>query len=166
MQIQVGREEVKPTMDKPKLIDKLNEAISLELGALLQYNQYSQVITGRERLVWSPWFHEQSEESFKHARIFGGRVKALGGTPSVEPEPVKQAKELQEMLENALETEQRAVRLYSEALAFCQDHPGYRNLLEDQIDAETQDVEELEKFLGRVEVSHEQYARASQSKSA
>jgi len=153
-------------MDKPKLIDKLNEAISLELGALLQYNQYSLVVTGRERLVWSDWFHEQSEESFKHARIFGGRVKALGGTPSVEPEAVKQASDLQEMLENALETEQRAVQLYSEALAFCEDHPGYRNLLEDQVDAETQDVEELEKFLNRIEQSHEKPARSSRSKSA
>lgn len=153
-------------MDKPNLIKKLNEAISLELGALLQYNQYSLVITGRERLVWGPWFHEQSEESFKHAQIFGSRVKALGGTPSVEPDAVKQASDLQEMLENALETEQRAVRLYTEALAHCEDHPGYRNLLEDQIDAETQDVEELEKFLDRIEVSHEQAARSSRSKSA
>src|SRR5689334_14784343 len=36
-------------MDKTKLIDKINEAISLELGALLQYNQYSHVLTGPER---------------------------------------------------------------------------------------------------------------------
>ena len=33
-------------MDKAKVVEKLNEAISLELGALLQYNQYAHVLLG------------------------------------------------------------------------------------------------------------------------
>lgn len=138
-------------MDKPKLIEKLNEAIALELGALLQYNQYSQVITGRERLVWSDWLKEAADEALDHARRFASRVVALGGTPTVNPEPVKQTTDLQEMLQNSLDIERRAVQVYTEALALCEDHAGYRNLLEDQIDEETQDVEELEKLLDQVQ---------------
>jgi bacterioferritin len=155
-------------MDKPKLIEKLNEAVALELGALLQYNQYSQMIVGRDRITWADWFHERAEGAFKHARMVGGRVAALGGTPSVEPEAVRQTKDLQEMLENSLEVERRAVQVYSEALAFCKDHPGYRNMLEGLVDDETQDVEELEKFLNRLEQVHEQAAegRVSRAKSA
>ena len=138
-------------MDKPKLIEKLNQAISLELGALLQYNQYAQVLKGRERLVWSDWFKDTADEALSHARRFGSRVVALGGTPSVEPEAVKQTTDLHEMLQNSLDIERRAVKVYNEALALCEDHAGYRNLLEDQIDEETQDVEELEKFLDQIQ---------------
>jgi bacterioferritin (cytochrome b1) len=69
----------------------------------------------------------------------------------VEPEAVRQTSDLQEMLQNSLEHERRAVQVYTEALALCEDHAGYRNLLEDQIQAETEDVEELEKYLNQVQ---------------
>ena len=137
-------------MDKPKLIQKLNQAISLELGALMQYNQYSQVILGRDRRVWHEFFESASKESFDHARKFGKRVVALGGTPSVEPEPVKQTEDLNEMLLNSLEVERRAVQVYTEALHACEDNPAYRNILEEQVQMETEDVEELEKYLNQV----------------
>lgn len=138
-------------MDKAALIDKLNEAISLELAGLLQYNQYSQVLLGTDRRIWEDFFKEASDESLSHARTFAERVVALGGTPSCEPEPVKQAEDVTEMLQNSLALEKRAVQIYNEALEIAGDNAGYRNLLEDQIDAETQDVEELEKYLNQVE---------------
>ncbi len=140
-------------MDKPKLIEKLNRAISLELGALMQYNQYSQVIMGRERRGRHEFFEETSKESYVHARKFGKRVVALGGVPSVEPEPVKQTEDLTEMLTNSLDVERRAVEIYTEALHACEDNPAYRNILEEQVQIETEDVEELEKYLGQVQKS-------------
>jgi bacterioferritin len=138
-------------MDKAKLIDKLNEAIALELGALLQYNQYSHVLIGMERRVWHEFFEDSAKESFEHARKFAQRVVSLGGTPSVEPDAVKQTTDLNEMLRNSLEVERRAVKVYTEALAFCEDHAGYRNLIEDQIQDETDDVEEIEKYLREIQ---------------
>ena len=138
-------------MDKAALIDKLNEAISLELGALLQYNQYSHVLLGEPRRLSADFFKDQTEEALDHARRFASKVVALGGTPSVEPDAVKQTTDIKEMLRNSLETERRAVRLYTEALALCDDSPAYRNLLEDQIQTETDDVEELEKYLNQIE---------------
>lgn len=138
-------------MDKAALIDKLNEAISLELGALLQYNQYSHVLLGEPRRLWADFFKEQTEEALDHARRFASKVVALGGTPSVEPDAVKQTTDIKEMLRNSLETERRAVRLYTEALALCEDNAAYRNLLEEQIQTETDDVEEIEKYLNQIE---------------
>ena len=76
-------------MDKAKLVEKLNQAIALELGALLQYNQYAQVLLGPERRVWHEFFEETSDEAMEHASRFGKRVVAQGGVPSAEPEPVK-----------------------------------------------------------------------------
>ncbi len=137
-------------MDRARLIDKLNQAIALELGALLQYNQYAQVLLGPDRKIWQDFFEDSSDEALKHARRFASRVTALGGVPSAEPEPIKQTNDLKEMLTNSLELERRAVAVYTEALSFCEDHAGYRNLLEDQIQEETEDVEELEKYLDQV----------------
>lgn len=138
-------------MDKARLIDKLNEAISLELGALIQYHHYSQVITGPERRLWHEFFEDTSEEAFKHAKKFATRVVALGGTPATEPIPTKQTTDLQEMLANSLEVERNAVRIYTEALSCCEDTPAYRNLLEEQIFDEQSDVEELEKYLNQIQ---------------
>ncbi|MGH7214215.1 MAG: ferritin-like domain-containing protein [Tepidisphaeraceae bacterium] len=137
-------------MDKPKLIAKLNQAISLELGALLQYNQYSKVLLGHERRVWKDFFEDSSDESLKHARKFAERVVALSGVPSVEPEAVKQTGDLAEMLANSLELERRAVEVYTEALQYVGESVAYRNLLEEQVETETEDVEELEKYLNLV----------------
>jgi bacterioferritin len=117
---------------------------------VLQYNQYAQVLLGPERRVWHEWFEETSDEALSHARTFGKRVVALGGVPSVEPEPVRQAGTLTEMLTNSLDLERRAVQVYTEALALCEDNAAYRNLLEEQISTETEDVEELEKYLNQV----------------
>lgn len=138
-------------MDKVKLVEKFNEAIGLEFGAMLQYNQYAQVLMGQDRQVWQGFFLAASDEALGHARKFAERVVALGGVPNVEPDPVKQTNDITEMLRNSLRIERRALETYTKALTHCEDNPGYRNLLEDQIQAEMEDVEELEIFLEQVE---------------
>lgn len=138
-------------MDKAKLIEKLNDAIALELGAVIQYNHYGQVLVGPDRRLWSDFFIDTASEAFKHAKKFGSRVVALGGVPATEPVPTKQASDIHEMLVNSLEVEKNAVRVYTEALECCKDSPAYRNLLEDQILDEQTDVENLEKYLNQVE---------------
>lgn len=138
-------------MDKAKLVEELNQAIALELCALLQYNQYAQVLLGADRRIWRDFFKETSDHGLEDARKFGSRVVALGGVPTVEPAPVKQTNDIKEMLKNALELEKRLVEVYSEALEIGRDNPAYRNLLEEQVLHEQTDVEEIEKYLNRVE---------------
>ena len=138
-------------MDKPRLVEKLNQAIALELCALLQYNQYAQVLMGPDRRIWQKFFKETSDHGLEDARTFGARVVALGGVPTVEPAPVKQTADVREMLANALELERRLVEVYTEALELARDNPAYRNLLEEQVLHEQTDVEEIEKYLNRVE---------------
>jgi len=137
-------------MDKAKVIEKFNQAIALELTGVLQYNQYSQVVLGVDRRLWSEFFKDSSDESLEHARLFASKVVALGGTPTVETEPVKQSNDAREMLEISLQHERRAVAIYTEALALCEDNPAYRNILEDQILQETEDCEEIEKYLNQI----------------
>jgi bacterioferritin len=137
-------------MDKAKLVQKLNQAIALELCALLTYNQYSQVLMGPDRRIWREFFKETSDHGLKDARTFGARVVALGGVPTVEPAPVRQASHITDMLTNALEIERQLVQVYSEALEIARDNAAYRNLLEEQVLHEQTDVEEIEKYLDRV----------------
>jgi len=136
-------------MDTAKFVEKLNEAIALELAALLQYNQYGQVLMGQDRRVWKDFFIDASDEALSHVRKWGERVVALGGVPCVEPDVVMQTNDLKQMLENSLEVEKRAVVIYEEALALT-DRTAYRNMLEDHIETETQDVEELLMYLDKV----------------
>ena len=137
-------------MDKARLIQKLNQAIALELCALLTYNQYAQVLMGPDRRLWRDFFKETSDGGLKDARTCGARVVSLGGVPTVEPAPVKQASNITDMLTNALDIERQLVQIYSEAVEIAKDHAGYRSLLEEQVLHEQTDVEEIEKYLNRV----------------
>ena len=138
-------------MNKPALIEKLNRAISLELAAAIQYNHYATTLTGADRRIWHELFEDMSEGGLKDARKFGFRVSVLGGMPTIEPAPVKLASNINEMLNNALEHERALVQAYTEALEQCSDHPAYRNLIEEQIQHEHDEVEELIVYLNKIE---------------
>jgi bacterioferritin len=138
-------------MNKPQLIEHLNHAISLELCAVIQYNQYSNVLMGVDRRVWRDLFKDMSKGALEHARKFGFRVVALGGTPTIEHAPVKQASAINEMLTNALELERGLVTAYTDALEQCSDNAAYRNLLEEIIDHEQEEVDEIMIYLNKVE---------------
>lgn len=137
-------------MDKAKVAAKLNEAITLELTGLLQYNQYSMTLLGPDRRIWEDFFKDSAFESLDHARMFASKVVSLGGVPAVEPDAVHQCTDVKEMLEISLAHERRAVDVYTEALKLCEGNAALCNLLEDQIQQETEDYEEIEKFLNKV----------------
>jgi bacterioferritin len=153
-------------MNKPALIEKLNHAISLELCAIIQYNHYASVLGGADRRVWHELFEHMSEGGLKDARTFAFRVTVLGGIPTTEPAPVRQAATITEMLNNALEHERALVAAYTAALDQASDNPAYRNLLEDQIAHEHEEVEELELYLNKVEKVAAAPKSRSQSKTA
>lgn len=138
-------------LNKALLIEKLNQAIALELCAVIQYNQYANVLSGPDRRVWHELFENMSDGGLKDARKFGFHVVALGGTPTIEHAPVKQADNIADMLANAIELESALVQAYEEALAVGREHTAYRNMLEDQVQHEHDEVEELKVFANKVE---------------
>lgn len=153
-------------MNKAAFVERLNHAISLELAAVIQYNHYASVLSGADRRVWHELFEEMSDGGLKDARTFAFRVTVLGGTPTTEPAPVRQATTIREMLSNALEHERALVAAYSAALAECEDHIAYRNLLEEQVEHEHHEVEELELYLDQVDKLAESTPAQRQQKSA
>ncbi len=135
-----------------KLIEILNQAVSLEYTAVVQYNQHSMLLTGLDREVFEELFTKQAEEALTHAKTWGEKIVYLGGVPTVEVGEVRQSTNLSEMLEMDLELETQAVETYSLARDVC-GHQPTAYLLEDQIIAEQDDVERLVKILAKVRIA-------------
>lgn len=139
-----------------ELIRVLNEAVSLEYTAAVQYNQHSMLLTGRDRRLFEDLFKEHSRESLDHAKMWGDRIVYLGGTPRAEIGTIRQSSSLEEMLQMNLEVEEKAVEIYTRAHKACTHEPT-KYMLENHILDEDKDVEELKKLLGKVSIA----ARAS-----
>ncbi len=135
--------------DHAELISVLNEAVSLEYTASIQYNQHSMLLTGRDRRLFEDLFKDHSRESLNHAKIWGDRIVYLGGVPKAEVGTIRQSTDLTEMLEMDLEIEKKAVEVYSRAHKVCKHEPTLY-MLENHILDEDKDVEELQKLLGKV----------------
>jgi bacterioferritin len=134
-------------MGRTDLIDNLNNALSLELAAVIQYSQHSYLVTGKEREVFKDWFRDQAEEAQDHAETLGDKIVALGGVPTVEPAVIRQSAELDEMLKQDLELEREALTVYMSAWASCgEDDLPHKFWLEERIANEQLHVEELEKL--------------------
>jgi bacterioferritin len=138
--------------DHDELIQVLNEAVSLEYTAAIQYNQHSMLLTGRDRLLFEEIFEHHAKESLAHAKMWGDRIVYLGGVPKPEVGAIRQSADVQQMLEWDLEIERKAVEIYSRARKICQ-HEATGYMLENHILDEDKDVEELTKLLARVRIA-------------
>src|SRR5262245_53805651 len=128
-------------MEKNKsIIDELNKALSLEWAGNIQYLQHSFLVHGLHREVYKPFFAKRSAECRDHAALLGEKIAALGGLPTVEPAPIRQGWELEEMLQQDLELETAAVGAYTDALGVVEDDPALRHMLEALIEMETTSV--------------------------
>jgi len=138
--------------DHDELISILNEAVSLEYTAAIQYNQHSMLLTGRDRLLFEEIFQHHAKESLGHAKMWGERIVYLGGVPKAETGAIQQSTDTTEMLEMDLTVEKKAVEIYSRAHKICKHEPT-RYMLENHILDEDKDVEELQKLLGKVGIA-------------
>lgn len=135
-----------------ELIAILNEAITLEYTATVQYNQHSMLLTGRDKVLFEDIFKDAAKESLGHAKMWGDRIVYLGGVPKGEVGPIFQSSNVMEMIEKDLEIEKRAVEIYTRAHRVCKHEPT-RYMLENHILDEDKDVEELQKLLGKVQIA-------------
>jgi bacterioferritin len=134
-------------MDTELMIDRLNDIMRWEWRAVIQYTQASFLVQDTWRAVYEPFFRKGAAESMEHVRHIGNKIVAMGGQPSVEIADVHQSTDLHEMLHQALEVEQGAVRLYSDALEHCAHDTPLRVLLENILFEEQEGVEHLERLL-------------------
>jgi bacterioferritin len=136
-------------MDKKTMIDKLNEDLAGELGAIIQYLTYAAKATGPYRPQLSQFFLTEVADEQLHAQYLANKIVALGGEPATVPRNVPAAKTNREMLEAILTAEKRAVADYTQrakdAEAFGD--KGMAVQLEDMIRDESGHSEETERIL-------------------
>ena len=129
-----------------ELLDTLNEGLSMEYGATIQYAQHHFLLSGPERINFSNFFDLNSKEAHLHALNLGSKIVSLGGVPTTQITPVHQSPTLGEMLAQDLAMERAALATYVRAWELAEGNQILRFWLEDIIRLEQLHVEELEKM--------------------
>jgi len=136
-------------MDKQTLIERLNEDLSGELGAIIQYLTYAAKATGPYRPQLSQFFLVEVADEQRHAQFLANKIVALGGEPATTACPVPPAKTSRDMLEAVLAAERKATTDYTQRAQEAQDF-GDKGLvvqLEDMVRDESGHAEETERIL-------------------
>lgn len=138
------------TAQKKKLVDLLNEDISAELTAALQYFYYGTMMTGVEYGPVKKDFLAHATAEMAHAVLLGGYVAYLGGEPTTKIGEIKRASDSREMVVDALEMEQAAVERYTKRVDQAKGAKEYalEERLEDILAEEQDHVMELKDLLG------------------
>lgn len=136
-------------MDKQTLIDRLNEDLAGELGAMIQYITYAAKATGPYRPQLSQFFLDEVADEQQHAQYLANKIVAMGGEPTTTPRPIPEAHTNQEMLEAVLEAEKQAVADYTQRAkeADAYGDKGLAVQLEDIVRDESGHSEETERIL-------------------
>jgi bacterioferritin len=101
-------------MTTKQLVAKLNEDLSGELGAIIQYLTYAAKASGPYRPQLSQFFLAEVADETLRAQFLANKIVALGGEPTTTPRSVPVARTNKEMLEAILKAEKKAVADYSE----------------------------------------------------
>jgi len=136
-------------MDKQTLINKLNEDLSNELSAIIQYITYSAQVTGPFRPQLASFFLKEVPDEQGHAEFLANKIVALGGVPTTVAAPVAAAETNKELLEAVLEAERKAVAGYKERAQQADEFGdiGLKVQLEDMVRDETEHAEQTERIL-------------------
>jgi bacterioferritin len=136
------------------LIDRLNVVLQHELAGVIQYMHYAVLVQGTLRPVYEEVFHDGSKEARDHAEAVGNRIVALGGVPSVEPALVRPALDLESMLRNTLELEQKALAAWEHALEIGDVvNVGTKLWIEEMVAEEQEHVDEFRKICSDIDLS-------------
>lgn len=101
-------------MSKEKLIADLNEDLSHEYSAIIQYTTYAAKASGPYRPQLVQFYLAEVADEQLHAQFLANKIVALGGEPTTEAKPVPNVKSNREMLQAILEAENGAVQRYTQ----------------------------------------------------
>ena len=137
-----------------KVIERLNEALRMELNAIIQYIVHSEMQDnwGYKRL--SGYIKKQAIDEMRHAEGLIERILFLDGTPKVEVAIKPQIGEsVKIQFKNDLHDELTAVKYYNENVKACVEagDNGTRELFEGMVKDEEEHTDWLEAQLDLIE---------------
>jgi bacterioferritin len=122
--VKASKSKPKPQPDTPisrqELIANLNEDLAREYQAIIAYVVYSQVLKGAQYMSIAAELEVHAAEELRHALIISKQIDYLGGTPTVQPKPVKLSDKPEALLRFDLQNEIDTIRNYRERVRQCE----------------------------------------------
>jgi len=131
------------------LIEGLNEDLSHEYGAAIQYSYSASVVTGIHRPSLKPFFESEITDELGHAMYLSEKIRALGGQPTTKAADVPQPRDTKGLLTAIFEAEKATAERYEKRKKQAEEL-GLTELavtLEDMIADETNHKEEVASLL-------------------
>jgi bacterioferritin len=107
-------------LTRQQLINLLNADLAREYQAIIAYVAYSQILKGAQYMKIAEELELHAAEELEHALIISNQVDYLGGTPTVQPLPVKISDKAEELLRFDLDNENETIRNYRERVRQCE----------------------------------------------
>jgi bacterioferritin len=107
-------------VDRERLVDLLNEDLRREYQAIIAYVVYSQVLKGAQYMAIADELEVHAKQELDHALTIAKQIDYLGGTPTVEPKPVKMSDDPKALLRFDLENETETIRAYRTRVRQCE----------------------------------------------
>ena len=98
-------------------MDLLNKSIASEIQVSIQYMWQHVQWAGPDHYAVADKFQEIAVEEMKHAEKIADRLWYLGGTPTTKPATITVGGELWAMIDNDIEAELDAIKLYKVVIA-------------------------------------------------
>jgi bacterioferritin len=108
-------------MASKDLLEKLNEAISMELQVSIQYLWQHVTVKGINSESVGGVLKKIGIAEMKHAEEIADRLDYLGGTLTTKPAPIKVGETLEEMLGIDRQNEENTIKLYKKIVAMALD---------------------------------------------
>jgi bacterioferritin len=110
-----------------KTLKLLSRIMEFELAGVVRYTHYSLMVTGPNRIPIVQFMKAQASESLLHAQQAGEILTGLGGHPTQKIADIDETyrHSVQDILDESLAHEQRALNLYKELLDTVEDRSVY-----------------------------------------
>jgi bacterioferritin len=99
--------------------------LAREYQAVIAYVVYSQILKGAQYMAIAQELEVHATEELQHALIIAKQIDYLGGTPVVEPKPVRISEKPEEILRFDLDNENETIRQYRERVRQCEELGEY-----------------------------------------
>ena len=134
---------------RSELLAGLNQDLVGEYNAIISYIQYSAMVRGPYRPQLVAFLQGEIPDEQAHAHYLADKMASLGGTPTVEPRPVKTATNTRGVLELIYQAEAETVEHYQQRIeqADRAGETGLKVQLEDMLNDETNHRDEVRKIL-------------------
>jgi len=107
-------------ISRQQLIANLNEDLAREYQAIIAYVVYSQVLKGAQYMAIAAELEVHAGVELAHALLISKQIDFLGGTPTVQPKPVKLSDKPEALLRFDLQNEIDTIRNYRERVRQCE----------------------------------------------